>query len=144
MNIKKIVAREGLIIIFCFLLFILTLLIPNSIVLINRDKPIDLLEEKRLEIREKHSGIIYTIIAKKKELQEKPLNYDITREQAIKELERRGKLQYKDIRNFDIVRKELPLDGLKNLVLVLALLLYPIYLLIRFISWAIKTLRAGA
>jgi len=144
MNIKRLVAREGLIIIACLLLFLIPLIIPNSIVLINKERPIDLLEETRLQVREKQTGMIYTIIAKKKDLQEKSPTYDITREEAIKELERRGKLQYKDINKLDIVRKELPLDGLKDRLFVIALLLYPIYLLIRFILWAIKTLKLGA
>ena len=138
-TVKKLIAREGLIIISLFSLGIIVALMPSTIVLKDTKKPMDLLTQKTLKLRHKKTGLTTTIIVDKKYIEEKVNGYDFTRADVLKELERRGKAT--PFAGSVIVKKELDLDYHKSTLYTLILLFYPAYLLIRFVLWAVRTIR---
>jgi len=138
MKIKKIVAREGLIILSIVILSGIALSLPETVTIKEIDKPIDLLQEKRLKITDTKTGIIYTVIVDKKYVEEKADGFNFTKADALKELGSRGKLE--SIKDLNIIKKELPISKIKFNIFLCLLLAYPVYLLFRFIIWAIKTL----
>ena len=112
---------------------------PSSIILINKKTPINLLTETRLELEDKKTGVTYTIIVNKKDMDGSPgKNYSLA--DIMKELAKRGMIQ-DAIGNYDVVKKELPLDNLKSNGCLVLIFVYPFILLIRFVIWAIRTLR---
>ena len=138
-TIKKIIAREGLIVVSIILLGIITSIMPNSITIKDTKIPIDLTKESRLKIRNKKTGMIYTIIVPKEMLDKKVSGYDVTGSEAMQELGRRGDVGF--LKNHVVIKKELSLVNIKNKFYFLLFLMYPFYLLIRFIIWAIRTLK---
>jgi hypothetical protein len=138
MNIKKIIAREGLVIILFALLAFISFLIPSYLTTKDLKTPIDLLTQKKYEITVE-SGKIYTVILNKKNVKDVDEYVGVTKEAA-----KRGLL--KSPKDFSetaliIVKEAVPLGNFKNGLFLGALLGYPLYLLIRFILWAIKTLK---
>lgn len=137
---KKIIAREGLIILSIIFLIIVIAIIPNQIILKDSKTPIDLLTQTRVAIEDNGSGINYTVIFDKKDVEQKVSGYDATRVDAIKELARRGKFQSMK-KDLNIAREEFSTESFKWSLFVFGFLLYPLYLVVRFIAWAIKTLK---
>lgn len=137
--IKNLIAREGLIILAIIILGIVAIILPETITLKEIDRPIDLLQEKRLEITDTKNGIIYTVIVDKKYVEENADGFNFTKADALRELGERGKLE--SIKDLNIVKKELSLSSIKNKFIILLLFIYPLYLIFRFVFWAIKTLR---
>ncbi len=125
MKIKKIIAREGLILIVVILLALATKIIPNPIILWEKNRPIELLTERRREITDNSIGIKYYVIVKK--------DFDIF-DQVSAESQ---VTQF--LKTAEIVKKEVV--DLNYKILFIILLAYPFYWLIRFILWALKTLR---
>lgn len=125
-KIKKIIAREGLIILLCIFLAIVVLIMPDIIVLRNTRQPIDLLTQEEHSIKDEEKNITYKVVINKGE----DFKFN-TEGQINKFLKKKG-----------TVRKvELDISGLKGNLLIFVILLYPLYLIIRFIVWAIKTLK---
>ena len=75
MNIKRVIAREGLIIISIVFFGVLLLFIPDSIVLKDTKSDIDSISEKRIEIYDSKRHITYTLIVDKKYYESKRKTY---------------------------------------------------------------------
>jgi len=133
-KIKKIIAREGLIILMLSILVIASLYLPSTYTVLDNDRGINLFEEQRLKITDTKDNATYTIIIKKPKDNNKYLESEI-----LNELGRRGKLD--SAKDLDIVKKEISLEPWKNILLIIALSFYPLYLVAMFILWAIKILR---
>ena len=132
MNIKKIIAREGLIIVGIAVIALTSLLMPTYLVVKNIPvSTADLQNKTQLKITDTENGTTYTILTKK--------GLTSTQEAAMRELCRRGKLE--SIESLTIVKKEISLARYTNILLAFSMLVYPLYLLIRFIIWAVKTLK---
>jgi len=64
-KIKKIIAREGLIILMLSILVIASLYLPSTYTVLDNDRGINLFEEQRLKITDTKDNATYTIIIKK-------------------------------------------------------------------------------
>lgn len=161
MNIKKIMAREGLIIVSILLLLLGNTFMPSYFVVKNIKLKIDSATQELLKIRDKKTGEMFTLIVDKKIVE------GIDEENRMMELRKEGEFltrsefneidnkgfspeqiaevdkKYRSIKNSDpdVVRCEVPLENLKTNIFLFLLFAYPIYLLIRFILWAIRTLK---
>ena len=124
-KLKKIIAREGLIILLIILLGIATRILPNPIVLSEKERPVDLLTEKKIKVTDDSTGIKYYTIVKK--------DFD-----PFDKVEAENQIT-KFLKTAEIVKKEIV--DLNNKLLFIVLSIYPLYWLIRFILWAIKTLK---
>lgn len=133
MNIKKIIAREGLIIISILLLILISFMLPDSIVI--KDKGIQPKEtEEVYEITTKGHLLIeklYTVLWDKTKVE--PQN---KWDRYIVETKSKN-----DISHLNIIKEAISLSELKSILLAILLSAYPFYWLIRFIIWAIKTLK---
>ena len=134
-KINKIIAREGLIILTLSTLVIASLYLPSTYTVLDNDRGINLFAEQRLKNTDAKDNTTYTIIIKKP----KDNNNKYLESEILNELGRRGKLD--SAKDLDIVKKEISLELWKNLLLIIALSFYPLYLVAMFILWAIKTLR---
>ena len=138
-KIKKIIAREGLIIVSFGLLGLIYCLIPDYItVKSSMASSIDPLTQSKYEI-ETESGTRYTVIFNKGRLNEKEIDefVDLTKERA----KAKGVSSASVEELGTIIKKEISSAKIKDKLLLVVLLGYPIYLLIRFVLWAIRTVR---
>jgi len=122
-RIRKIIVREGSVILFIFLLILVVKLLPNQVVI--RDK-------KNTE----EFAVIYDITIGSNFMFERIFTFmwDKDHEKA----DRRSVKAMLNDPNF--IKESISLAPLKSNALFL-LLLYPLYLVIRFIPWVIKVFR---
>ena len=139
LKIKKLIAREGLVILTISLLVLVTFILPDSYVTLDNKKPIDVLTEKRLEITDSINGTIYTVIINSSDIADKVEGFSFSKSKLIEELGRRGKLE--SIKGLNIVKKQISLVIFKENFFLFLLLCYPIYLVFRFVLWARNTLK---
>ena len=139
LKIKKLIAREGLVILTISLLVLVTFILPDSYVTLDNKKPIDVLTEKRLEITDSINGTIYTVIINSSDITDKVEGFSFSKSKLIEELGRRGKLE--SIKGLNIVKKQISLVIFKENFFLFLLLCYPIYLVFRFVLWARNTLK---
>lgn len=132
---KKVIAREGLIILTIGLLLILATFFPNKLtVRDNNIKPgaSDEVFEVTVESRPFMNKICTVIRNKNKNTPESTWDKYITKADSTKTLQT----------DFIIIKEELLLSDVKSsLIFPFLFLGYPIYLLIRFILWAIRALK---
>lgn len=131
-KVKRIIAREGLIIIFIAFLFIITLFIPNRIYkCIKKVEPLPSYfnkdDTRTWEVTDNKTNIKYEITLNKKE------NLTQYEEEQINKLIQDNSL--------NVVRKDVPIEINNTLVILFLLCVYPFYWLIRFIIWAVRILR---
>lgn len=136
---KKIIAREGLIILIIISLMLVSYALPNSYIAIDKDKPIDLLKEKRLKITDTKDGAIYTVIINKADFIDKVEGFTFTQADVLKELGSRGKLE--SVKGLNVVKKEIPLSSIKENLFIVLSSCYPLWLILRFVFWAKNTLK---
>ena len=139
LKIKKLIAREGLVILTISLLVLVTFILPDSYVTLDNKKPIDVLTETRLEITDSINGTIYTVIINSSDITDKVEGFSFSKSKLIEELGRRGKLE--SIKGLNIVKKQISLVIFKENFFLFLLLCYPIYLVFRFVLWARNTLK---
>ena len=139
LTIKQLIAREGLIILVILILSLITFALPNSWVIKDKDIPIDRGKQAKLKITDTKNGTIYTVIVDRKYVEEKADGFNYTKADILKELGERGGLE--SVKDLNIVKKEINLSSVKKTALTILMLAYPIYLVARFIIWAIKTLQ---
>lgn len=125
---KKIIAREGLIVLSCIILTGAVLLIPDIIVLKDTKQPIDLLTQKEHTLKDEEKKIVYKVIINKDEDFLKKFNTEAKIDEFIK-------------KGGAVRRIELDISSFKGNFLIFVILLYPFYLIIRFILWAVRTLK---
>lgn len=139
LNIQKLIAREGLILLSIIILIILSLSIPATFVVKDSNKPINETKEKKLEITNAGDGAKYTIVIKKSDITTKVRIVEYTQADILKELANRGKLE--SVKNLNIIKKEISLVSFKKNLLLFFLICYLSYFVFRFTPWAISTLK---
>jgi len=161
MNIKRIIARDRLILISIAFFLGLLFLIPASIVLkgtrseINLLKDtkskIDLLSAKQIEVYDSKSHLTYTFLVNKKYFETNYEDASYTPEALIGQLGRRGMLTKKireglvdESKNiYAISKKVINTTPVTGALFLICLFIYPFYLLIRFIVWSVRTFKEG-
>ena len=142
--IKKIIAREGLVIAAFIVAFTLILLIPPTITLKNIDTSKASINHKQLTLVNRTTGTSYTILSSKSYLEKTvPIKgRTFPREDVLKELAKRGRINSKNLeKHGTIVKEVLSTSQIKDKLILILFLLYPFHLLVRFIFWAVRTLK---
>ena len=151
MNIKRIIVREGLIIISIVFFGVLLLSIPDSIILRDTKSNIDPILEKRIEIYDSKRRVTYTLIVDKKHYESKMGDSNFTPEDLLLEMGRRGTFaenrrrildESKHIREESKRVKDVTL--IKYALLSICLFIYPFYWLVKLIFREDKTLKEDA
>jgi len=139
LKIKRLVAREGLIILAIIALILASNILPNSHVTIDNDKPIDLLKKQRLKITDGKDKTIYTVVIDKKDLMKEKSDFGFTEADILNELGKRGSLDKAG--KLNIVKKEISLVAIKEKLFLFLIFSYPLYMVFRFVFWAKNTLK---
>ncbi len=139
MNIQKLIAREGMVILTIVILILLSLSLPATFIVKDTNKPINETKEKAIEITNASDNAKYTIVINKSDITTKVRIVEYTQADILKELGKRGKLE--SVENLNIIKKEISLISFKNKLLVLLLICYFSYFIYRFAPWAIGILK---